>query len=68
MLDICPYQVPAMVGTNTSTNKKNKFYNSMVQAISRGGGYSTTKVGYLRECFVNMVALEKNQVENRPRW
>ena len=30
----CSYQVPAMVGTNTSTNEKHKFYNSTMQSIS----------------------------------
>ena len=39
----CSYQVPAMVGTNASTNENNKFYNSTVQAISRGGGDCSTK-------------------------
>ena len=33
------YQFPAMVGTNTSTKKNHNFHNSMVQAISRRGGY-----------------------------
>ena len=32
------YQVPALVGTNDSTNEKHNLYNSTVQAISRGGG------------------------------
>ena len=37
-----------------------------MQAISRGGGggYCTTKVGALCDCFVDMRALVKNQVEN----
>ena len=43
----CSYQDPAMVGTNASTNENNKFYNSTVQAISRGGGDCVTKVGAL---------------------
>ena len=32
--DRCAYQVPAIVGTNASTNEKHKFYNSTVQAVS----------------------------------
>ena len=47
----CSYQVPAVVGTNASTNENHKFYNSEVLAISRGGGKCTTKFGYLCECF-----------------
>ena len=38
------YQVSSTVGTNASTNEKHKFYNSTVQAISRGGGYCATKI------------------------
>ena len=53
-----------MVGTNTSTNEKHNFYNSTVQAISRGGGDCATKVGYHCSCFVDMVAPVKTQVEN----
>ena len=48
------YQVPSMVGTNASKNEKHKFYNSTVQAISRGGGYFATKVGALCANFVDM--------------
>ena len=33
---IFSYQVPEMVGTNTSTNEKHKFYYSTVQSISIG--------------------------------
>ena len=49
-----PYQVPAMVGTNASTNEKNEFYNSTVQAISREGGDCATKVGDLCARFVDI--------------
>ena len=48
------YQIPAMVGTNASTNKNYKLYNSTVQNISRGEGYYTTKVGALCARFVDM--------------
>ena len=53
-----------MVGTNTSTNEKHNFYNSKVQAISKGGGDCTTKVGYQCSCFVDMGAPVKTQVKN----
>ena len=59
-----PYQIPAMVVTNASTNEKHKFYNSTVQAISRGGGDCNTKVGALCARFVDMVASVKTQVGN----
>ena len=46
------YQVPSMVGTSASTNKKKKFYNSTEQDISREGGDCATNFGYLRSrCF-----------------
>ena len=53
-----------MVGTNASTNENNKFYNSTVQAISRGEGYCDTKVGALCARFVERGYSVKNQVEN----
>ena len=53
-----------MVGTNASTNKKHKFYNSKVQAISIGGGDCATKVGALCVYFVDMGDLVKTQVLN----
>ena len=58
------YQVPEMVGTNASTNEKHKFYNSIVQAISGGGGDCATKVGALCARFVQMVTPVKNQLES----
>ena len=58
------YQVPEMVGTNASRNEKHKFYNSKVQAISRGGGDCATNVGALCARFVDMGAPVKPQVEN----
>ena len=58
------YQVPAMVGTNAYTNKNYKFYNSTVQAISRGGGYCATKVGDMCAWFVDMGPPVETQVEN----
>ena len=60
--NICSYQVPAMVGTNASTNKKHKFYNSTLQAISRGGGDCAKKVGSLYAFFLILVPRLK------PRW
>ena len=51
----CLYQVPAMVGTNASTKINHKFYNSMVQAISRRGVDCTTKCGSLCDLFVDKV-------------
>ena len=53
-----------MVETNSSINKNHKFYNSMVQAISRVVQDCATNVGSLCACFVDMVALVKTQVEN----
>ena len=53
-----------MVGTNDSTNKKNKFYNSTVQVISRVGGDCSTKFGALCTRFVYMKAPVNTQVEN----
>ena len=62
--NICSYQVPSMVETNASTNKKHKLYNSTVQSISIGGGYCTTKVGTLCARFFDTGAPVKTQVEN----
>ena len=53
-----------MVGTNYSTNEKHKFYNSTVQAISRGGGDFATNIGSLSARFVDMGAPVKSQVNN----
>ena len=60
--DICSYHVPEMIGTNYSTNKKRKFYNSTVQAISRGGGDCATKAGALYTSFSDMGSPVKTQV------
>ena len=60
----CSYQVPDIVGINDYTNKNHKFYNSTVQATSRGGGYCAKKVGALCASFVEMGAPVKIQVEN----
>ena len=60
----CSYQVPAMVGTNSSKNENHKFYNSTVQAISRGGADCATKVGAICARFVDMGFMVKIQVEN----
>ena len=60
----CSYQVPSVVGTNASTNKKHKFYNPMVQAISGEGGYCATKVGVICARFGAMGSLVKNQANN----
>ena len=43
--------------------RKNNFYNSTVQAISRGGGDCATKVGALCALFVDMGSPVKTQVE-----
>ena len=59
------YQVPAMVGTNDSTNENHKLDNSTLQAISIEGGSCSTKVGALCAHFVEMGAQVKTQVENR---
>ena len=59
----CLYKVPEMVGTNAYTNENHKFYNSMVPFIPRGGGDSTTKVGTLCACFVDMVSPEKSCIK-----
>ena len=56
------YQVPAMVGTNASTNEKHNFYNSTVQAISREGVDYATKVGSICARFVDMGSPVKTQV------
>ena len=53
-----------MVGTNASTNKKHKFYNSKVKTISIGCGYCVTKVGSLCASLVDMEAPFKTQVVN----
>ena len=53
-----------MVGTNASTNEKHKFYNSTLQAISRGCGGYATKLGAICARFVDMGALVKTHVEN----
>ena len=45
------YQVPEMFETKASTNENHKCYNSMVQAISRGWGDFSTKVGALCACY-----------------
>ena len=60
----CSYQVPAMIGTNTSTNENQNFYDSKVQAISTGGGDCATKVGSICARFVGMGTSAKIQVEN----
>ena len=52
-----------MFEKNASTNEKHKFYNSMVQAISRVGGDCFTKVGSICNCFVEMRSLVKTQVK-----
>ena len=44
--------------------KKHKFYNSTVQAISSGVGDCATKVGSMCAHFVDLGALVKNPVEN----
>ena len=53
-----------MVGTYDLTNKKNKFYNSTVQVISRRGGYCVAKVGALCSCFYDIGSPVKTQVKN----
>ena len=53
-----------MVVTNDSTNEKHNFYNSTVQAISRGGGYHATSFVALCAHFVDMGSAVKTQVEN----
>ena len=53
-----------MVGTNDYTNENNKFYNSTVQAISRGGVDCATKVGALCAHFIDIGAPVKTRVEN----
>ena len=57
------YQVPVTVGTNAYTNKKNFFYNSIVQSTEGGGGYGASKVGAVCDCFVDMGFPIKIQVE-----
>ena len=44
-----------MVGTNASTNKNHKFYNSMVYTILRIGGDFATKFGALCVLFFVIV-------------
>ena len=60
----CSYQVPEMVGTNSSTNEKHKFYNSIVQDVSRRRVYCARKVGSLCSRFVDMGSPVKTQVKN----
>ena len=50
----CPNQVPVMVITNVYTNKNHEFYNSTMQANSRGGVDYATKVGDVCSRFVEM--------------
>ena len=64
--NIYSYQVPAMVGTNASTKEKHNLYNSTVQAISRGGGDSSTKVISLCARVFYMGTPVKTQAENGP--
>ena len=45
-------------------NENHKFYNSRVQAISRGEQECAKKFGSLCASFVDMGALVKTQVEN----
>ena len=63
--NIYSYQVPSMVGTNASTNKKHKLYNLTVQDISRRGDCAT-KFGALCAGFFDMVSPVKTEVENGP--
>ena len=51
-----------MFETNAYKNENHKFYNSKVQAISRGGGYWYKNVGALCTCFVDMGDPVKNHV------
>ena len=60
---ICSYQVSAIAVTGASTNENHKFYNSMVHAISIGGGGCSTKVVHLRDHFVDMGSSVKIQPE-----
>ena len=53
-----------MVGTSASTKKKQKFYNSTEQDISREGGDCATNFGYLLSRCFYMVYLVKTHVEN----
>ena len=53
-----------MIGNSISKNLNNKCYKSMVQAISRCGGYFATKVGALCTHFFYMGSLMRTQVEN----
>ena len=53
-----------MVVTNSSTNKKHKFYYSTVQVISRAGVYCATKAGSMYAPFVDMEAPVKIQLKN----
>ena len=47
----CSYHVTEMVVTNASTNKKHKFYYSMVQSISIGGDCTTQFVALCASFF-----------------
>ena len=60
----CSYRVPDMAGINASTNKNNKLYNSIVQAISRGGRECATKVRSPCTRLFDMVSQVKTQMEN----
>ena len=53
-----------MVGTNDSINDNNKFYNEIVQAISRGGRSCATKVGALCAYFL----IWYPQLKPRRKW
>ena len=59
------YQVSDMFVINVSTNENQKFYNSTVQALSRGGGDCATKCVSLCARFIDVGARVKSQVENR---
>ena len=52
-----------MIETKLYKNEKYKFYNSLVQAISRGEGCCATKIVASCAHFFDMGALVKNQVE-----
>ena len=52
-----------MVGINDSANKNQKFYNSTVHAILRGGIYYATEVGDICDRFACMGDPVKTQVE-----
>ena len=58
------YQVPMQIGTDASVNDKHKFFNATLQAIARGGGDYSTKVGALCARFPDIGGPTKTQVEN----